>query len=81
MELNEIAKDIREILEVKKKELELSFIEENHIYFMKDKDGQVRTDFPSVSKLLKHFYEPFPAQDIAYRKAKGDEVEMQRLLD
>ena len=81
MELNEIAKDIREILEVKKKELELSFIEENQIYFMKDKDGQVRTDFPSVSKLLKHFYEPFPAQDIAYRKAKGDEVEMQRLLD
>lgn len=81
MELNEIAKDIREILEVKKKVLELSFIEENHIYFMKDKDGQVRTDFPSVSKLLKHFYEPFPAQDIAYRKAKGDEVEMQRLLD
>ena len=81
MELNEIAKDIREILEVKKKGLELSFIEENHIYFMKDKDGQVRTDFPSVSKLLKHFYEPFPAQDIAYRKAKGDEVEMQRLLD
>ena len=81
MELNEIAKDIREILEVKKKELELSFIEENHIYFMKDKDGQVRTDFPSVSKLLKHFYEPFPAQDIAYRKVKGDEVEMQRLLD
>ena len=31
MELNEIAKDIREILEVKKKELELSFIEENQI--------------------------------------------------
>tara|TARA_R110000803_G_scaffold48837_13_gene101640 strand:+ start:754 stop:1611 length:858 start_codon:yes stop_codon:yes gene_type:complete len=81
MDLNEIAKDIREIIEEKKRELELSFIEENHIYFMKDTDGQVRTDFPSVSKLLKHFYEPFPAQDIAYKKAKGDEVEMQRLLD
>lgn len=77
MDLNEIAKDIREIIEEKKRELELSFIEENHIYFMKDTDGQVRTDFPSVSKLLKHFYEPFPAQDIAYKKAKGDEVEIQ----
>ena len=80
-DLNKIAKEIRDVISDRQKELELSFIEENHIYFMKDKDGQVRTDFPSVSKLLKHFYEPFPAQDIAYRKAKGDDVEMQRLLD
>jgi len=81
MELNEIAKDIREILEVKKKDLELSFIEENHIYFMKDTDGQVRTDFPSVSKLLKYFYEPFPADAIAYKMSKGDEDKKQELLD
>ena len=32
-------------------------------------------------KLLKLFYEPFPADEIAYKKAKGDRVEMQRLLD
>ena len=72
MDLNKIAEDIREIVEKKKEELSLSFVEENHIYYMKDKDGQVRNNFPSVSKILKHFYEPFPAEDIAYKKAKGD---------
>ena len=81
MDLNKIAEDIREIVEKKKEELSLSFVEENHIYYMKDKDGQVRNNFPSVSKILKHFYEPFPAEDIAYKKAKGDRIEMQRLLD
>ena len=59
----------------------MSFTEEEHIYFMKDKDGIVRNNFPSVSKLLKNFYEPFPAEDIAYKKSKGDRVEMERLLD
>jgi hypothetical protein len=48
---------------------------------MKDKEGNIRNDFPSVSKLLKLFYEPFPAEEVAYRKAKGDEQEMERLLN
>ena len=81
MNLNKIAKNIRNILENKKKELQLSFIEKNHVYFMKDKDGQLRTDFPSVSKLLEHFYEPFPAHEVAFKKANGDQAEMQILLD
>jgi hypothetical protein len=81
MNLLEIAKDIREVVENKKNELNLSFIEEDHIYYMKDVDGKVKSNFPSVSKVIKHFYEPFPAEDIAYKKAKGDEIEMQRLLD
>ena len=76
-----VSEEIRNIIEDKKKELELSFTEEDHIYFMKDKDGVVRNDYPSVSKVIKHFYEPFPAEDIAYKKAKGDMVEMERLLD
>lgn len=81
MNLNDIAQDIRDVLEKKKKELSLSFIEEDHVYFMKDIDGNVRANFPSVSKVVKKFYEPFPAEDIAYKKAKGDVIEMQRLLD
>lgn len=81
MNLNDIAQDIRNVLEKKKKELSLSFIEEDHVYFMKDIDGNVRANFPSVSKVVKKFYEPFPAEDIAYKKAKGDVIEMQRLLD
>ena len=81
MDLKKIASEIREIIEERKKELNLSFIEDTHTYFMKDHNGKTRSNWPSVSKVLKHFYEPFPAVDIAYKKANGDRVEMQRLLD
>ena len=81
MDLKVIAQEIRDIVEDKKKELDLSFIEETHTYYMKNDEGETTTDWPSVSKLLKLFYEPFPAEEIAYKKAKGDRVEMQRLLD
>src|SRR5210317_2535322 len=80
-DIKKASQEIRDIIEEVKERLELSFIEEDHIYYMKDKNGKVRSNFPSVSKLLKHFYEPFPAEEIAYKKAKGDRVEMQRLLD
>lgn len=80
-DLKKASQEIRDIIEEVKDSLELSFIEEDHIYYMKDKNGEVRSNFPSVSKVLKHFYEPFPAEDIAYKKSKGDRVEMQRLLD
>ena len=52
IDLKEIAVEIRDILDKKREELGLSFIEEDHIYFMKDKDGKLRDDFPSVSKVL-----------------------------
>jgi hypothetical protein len=81
MELNKIAEEIRGILEEKRKELELTFIEDTHTYFMKDLDGVVKTNFPSVSKVMKFFYEEFPADEIAEKKAKGDPEEKQRLLD
>jgi hypothetical protein len=81
MELKKIAEEIREIIENKKEELNLSFIEDTHTYFMRGSNGETSSKWPSVSKLLKLFYEPFPADEIAYKKAKGDRVEMQRLLD
>jgi hypothetical protein len=81
MELNKIAEEIRGILEEKRKELELTFIEDTHTYFMKDLDGVVKTNFPSVSKVMKYFYEEFPSDEIAEKKAKGDPEEKQRLLD
>mgnify|MGYP001110188470 FL=1 len=81
MELKKIAEEIRGIIENKKEELNLSFIEDTHTYFMRGSNGETSSKWPSVSKLLKLFYEPFPADEIAYKKAKGDRVEMQRLLD
>jgi len=80
MNLKQIASEIRQILEDKRKELELTFIEDTHTYYMKDLDGEVRTNFPSVSKVLKKFYEEFDSEKIALNKAKGDVKEKERLL-
>ena len=75
MNLEEIAKDIRNIIDERQKELNLSFIEEDHIYHMNG-----RSDYPSVSKIIKKFYKEFPGEEIAYRKAKGDEKKANAFL-
>jgi len=81
IDLKEIAVEIRDILDKKREELGLSFIEEDHIYFMKDKDGKLRDDFPSVSKVLKKFYTEFPTEEAALKKAKGDVVYAEQLKE
>ena len=81
MELKEIALELREILENKRQELELTFIEDTHTYFMKDVDGVVKNNFPSVSKVLKKFYPEFPTDEAAERKSKGDPVIKQSLIE
>ena len=75
MKLNDIAKEIREIISQKQTELGLTFEEENHIYTMNG-----RTDYPSVSKVLKKFYTEFPTEEAAYNKAKGDPIKQQELI-
>lgn len=80
MNLNEISKEIREILELKRKELDLTFIEEEHKYFMKDLTGKLRSDFPSVSKVMKKFYDEFPTDEAAEKKSKGDPVLKEKLI-
>jgi hypothetical protein len=80
-DLNKIAVEIRDILTKKREELELTFIEEDHIYFMKDMNGEVRNDFPSVSKVLKKFYTEFPTEEAAMKKAKGDPVVAEQLKE
>jgi hypothetical protein len=52
MDLRSSAEEIREILELKRQELHLKFIEEEHKYYMRDTDGIIKTTFPSVSKVL-----------------------------
>ena len=80
MELKEISQEIREILKQKRNDLRLSFIEHKHIYYMMDEDGKIRSNFPSVTKIIKKFHKPFDAQGISLSMAKGDIVEQQRLL-
>lgn len=75
MKLSEIAKEIREVISNKQKELGLTFVEEDHIYTMSSKDN-----WPSVSKVLKKFYKEFPTEQAAYNKAGGDPYRQQELI-
>jgi hypothetical protein len=79
LDLKIAAEEIRQILDDKRKEFGLEFFEDNHKYNMKGLDGELRSDFPSVSKLLKNFYEEFPTEEAALKKAKGDYKEAERL--
>jgi len=78
--LNKIAEEIRQIITQKQTELGLEFFEEEHKYLMKNTKGKVKDDFPSVSKVLKCFYDEFPTEQAAYNKAGGDPDEQQRLI-
>jgi hypothetical protein len=48
---------------------------------MKDVDGEVKSSFPSVSKVLKKFYPEFPTDEAAEKKSKGDPVVKQQLIE
>lgn len=78
--LLEIAKDIREVISIKQKELELSFIEDTHIYYMRDLNGVVRSDYPSVSTVIKQFYTDFPDLEKSLDMCNGDVIEQDKLL-
>lgn len=76
MNLSNITKEIRDIITQKQTEFGLSFEEENHIYTMNG-----RTDYPSVSKVLKKFYTEFPTEEAAYNKAGGNPQRQQELIE
>jgi hypothetical protein len=75
MKLSKIASEIREIIQKKQSDLDLTFIEEDHIYTMNGK-----SDYPSVSKVIKHFYDEFPTEEAAYNKAGGNLIKQQELI-
>ena len=81
IKLKNVATEILDILEKRRQELELTFVEDTHIYFMKDKDGVVKDNFPSVSKVIKYFYDEFDSEGISLRKANGDLEVQKQLLD
>jgi hypothetical protein len=76
MKLNEIAQEIRELVTKRQQELGLTFEEDKHVYTMNG-----RKDYPSVSKVLKSFYRPFPTEEAAYNKAGGDPEKQQQLIE
>lgn len=80
MDLYKIRTEINEIIKNKQSELNLTFDEASHTYTMIDKNGVLRSDWPSVSKIMKLFYEEFDTENIALKKAKGDVKEKERLV-
>ena len=72
MDLKEISEEIKDLLEKRRQDLELTFIEEEHLYFMKDLDGEVKTNFPSVSKIIKKFHKWFDAEGMSLKMTGGD---------
>ena len=72
MNLKEVSEEIKDLLEKRRQELELTFIEEEHLYFMKDLDGEVKTNFPSVSKIIKKFHKWFDAEAMSLKMTNGD---------
>lgn len=76
MKLNEVAKEIRELISERQKALGLIFEEERHLYTMNG-----TTNWPSVSKVLKKFYKQFPTEEAAYNKAGGDPQRQQELIE
>ena len=80
MDLYNVAQEIRDILSDRQKEFQLTFEEDAHKYTMLDTDGNLKSDFPSVSKVMKLFYEEFDSEGIAEYKSGGNPDEKERLL-
>jgi hypothetical protein len=78
--LTEIALEIREIIDKKQKDLQLSFIEDTHTYYILDKNGELTSSFPSVSTVIKQFYTEFPEHEKSFDMANMDLIEQDDLL-
>jgi len=80
MNLYDISLEMRDALEEKRKQLELSFIEEDHIYYMRDLNGEIKSNFPSVSKLISKFHKHFDSEGKALQMSNGDPEGAKELL-
>jgi hypothetical protein len=79
-ELLDIAKEIRDIVSKKQEELSLTFVEDTHTYHIMDKDGNMTTNFPSVSTVIKQFYLDFPELEKSLDMVDGDIFKQDELL-
>ena len=79
-QLEKIGQEIRDLITIKQKELNLSFVEDTHTYHIRDKHGNMTTKFPSVSTVIGQFYEPFPDLNKSYQMCDGDLIKQDELL-
>jgi len=78
--LKEFAEEMREVIEARRKELALSFVEDKHIYYMRTLSGDITSKFKSVSKIVKQFHPPFDSAGLSLKIAQGDPVRQKELL-
>jgi hypothetical protein len=81
IKLLKISEEIRQIITQKQCINELSFFEDTHKYTMKDVDGSLRDDYPSVTSVIKQFYNEFPALEKSLEMANGDIIIQNELLE
>jgi hypothetical protein len=79
-DLKDISEGINYALNNRREELKLTFFEDTHIYEMLDNDGNLRSDWGSISKKIKNYYKEFDAPEKAMQMAKGDPVKRDLLL-
>ena len=79
-ELTKISDKIKKLIDDKQKELNLSFVEDAHIYHIRNKNGEMTTKFPSVSSVIKQFYTDFPSLEKSLSMSKLDIVKQDELL-
>ncbi len=81
-DLKEIAKEIRDIIAKRQEDISLSFVEDTHTYYIKDLNGNITTEYPSVSTVLHCFYTPFNAEGTrAFKNCEGDPEKEKLLLE
>jgi hypothetical protein len=79
-DLTELAAEIKEVMADRRETLALSFVENKHIYYMKNMDGDITSKYKSVSKIVKQFHAPFDSHGLSLKIAKGDPVRQKELL-
>lgn len=81
MDLKKISDEIKKIVSEKQKELRLSFVEDTHTYYMNNLKGEIVSNLPSVSTVLKSFYTPFDAKSTkSFKNCNGDPEKEKALL-
>ena len=80
MDLKKISLEIRDIFSEYQKKHSLSFLEDTHTYFIKNEKGDITSDMPSVSSVLKAFYNHFDSASTRSFKNCGGDIELERTL-
>jgi hypothetical protein len=80
MDLKKISLEIRDIISEYQKKHSLSFIEDTHTYFIKNEKGVITSDMPSVSSVLKAFYNHFDSVSTKSFQNCGGDRELERTL-